>query len=124
MPVRAVADAEMHGAQSFFLAAHIERARRAVFVRADRRLAADAPGILVAVFLEIVADISGFVFSVDALHPAVFDRKLDRILPASVRHVRRGIPDDRAVGGARNRFDVNLTPGPSAAVSRPVFLLI
>src|SRR5512144_1369027 len=105
----------MHGAEALFLAPHIEGARRAILVGADRRFAADAPGILVAVFLEIISDVCGFVFAVDRFHPAVLDRELDRIFPAALRHVRGGVPDDGAVGRAGNRLDVNFTPRPGTA---------
>src|SRR5437588_11616847 len=115
-------DTEMHRAEALFLAAHIERARRAILVGADRRLAADAPGILIAVLLEIVADISGFVFTVDRFRPAVFDRELNRIFPAARRHVCRRVPNDRSIGRPRNRLDMDFTPGPSSAREPAGFL--
>src|SRR5262249_22201206 len=101
--------------QPFFFATHVEGARRTIFVGADRRLAADAPGILVAVFLQVLTDVSGLVLAFDSFHPSVLDDELHRIFPAPVRHMRRGIPNDRAVSSARHRLDVDFTPRPGAA---------
>src|SRR5690242_20070837 len=113
--VGAVADAEVHGAQALFLAPHIEGVRRAILVGANGRFTADAPGILVAVFLEIIADVRRFVLALDPFDPTVLDHELHRIFPAAVRHVRSGVPNDGAVGCAGNRLDMNLAPGPGTA---------
>src|SRR5262245_3459519 len=81
--IRSGTDPEMHRTITLFIAAHDTGTRRALLVGAEPHLSSDLVGILIAVFLQIGADLLRFETAGDIHDSPVLDCEFHRIFPQS-----------------------------------------